>query len=143
MVNDLLWQEDRCSMAVGLEVRVPFLDQRLHDRVSRLGRTHLMPKGRQKGYMKEMARPVLGDTILNRPKSGFQVDAGSFFTRELSGLADQWLAPERVRASGLFNPAFVESIRSQSPRKGLRWHFFMLYLILGTEIWLDRFGVSG
>src|SRR5690606_17392630 len=26
MVNDLLWQEDRCSMAHGLEVRVPFVD---------------------------------------------------------------------------------------------------------------------
>src|SRR6185369_17860341 len=32
MVNDLLWQEDRASMAAGLEVRVPMVD--VHVRAS-------------------------------------------------------------------------------------------------------------
>jgi asparagine synthase (glutamine-hydrolysing) len=39
----------------------------------------------------------------------------------------------------LFNPDFIREVRSQRPRKGLRWHYFMLYLMLGSQIWLDRF----
>jgi asparagine synthase (glutamine-hydrolysing) len=139
MVNDLLWQEDRCSMAVGLEVRVPFLDLRLRSQVHLLGRERLMPGGKRKGYMHELARPLLGDQILRRPKSGFQVDAASFFSRQLSELADRSLDPASVRSAGLFNPGFIEEIRSRSPRKRLRWHYFMLYLMLGSHLWLDRF----
>ena len=51
MVNDLLWQEDRCSMAEGLEARVPFLDVVLADRISKRPVSDLMPRGHLKSHL--------------------------------------------------------------------------------------------
>lgn len=139
MVNDLLWQEDRCSMAEGLEVRVPFLDVELAARVRSLDRDTLMPGRRPKGYMRNMLRQVLPEEILARPKSGFQVNAPRFFHHQLATLAKEYLSEERVRSYGLFNPQFVRDIGQLGSGQGLRWHYFILYLMLTTHIWVELF----
>lgn len=139
MVNDLLWQEDRCAMAHGLEVRTPFVDRELASAVGRYRREDLMPGRRLKGKMREALGGILPPEILNRRKSGFQVEAGRFFHQQLAPLASTWLSEERVSAYGLFNPAFVRRIRTSAARKGLRWHFFMLYLMLGAHLWVEIF----
>jgi asparagine synthase (glutamine-hydrolysing) len=139
MVNDLLWQEDRVSMAQGLEVRVPFVDATLAARVAPLGRAALMPRGRRKGLLRDSLSPILPAEILSRPKSGFQVDAGQFWHNQLAPLADTWLSDGEVRRHGLFNPEFVRRLRRAPPRKGFRWHFFLLYLMLGTHLWATHF----
>jgi asparagine synthase (glutamine-hydrolysing) len=139
MVNDLLWHEDRCSMAHGLEVRVPFLDLPLARSVAALSRATLMPRGRPKGYMRRLLRPLLPPAVMRRPKSGFQVHAPRFFRDHLGGLADRLLDPARVRELGLFNPAFVRAVRGAGHRSGLRWHYFLLYLMLGAQLWVEMF----
>ena len=139
MVNDLLWQEDRVSMAQGLEVRVPFVDPVLAQAVGPLNRKELMPKGQLKGYMRHMLRDTVPSPIMDRPKSGFQVNAPSFFGDQLSALAREYLDPYRLQDSGVYNPAFVQSVIATPPHKALRWHYFMLYLMLGVEIWRDAF----
>ena len=139
MVNDLLWQEDRCSMAEGLEVRVPFLDPLLAAHARRLNVEELMPGGKKKGYLRNILKGTLPDTVLNRPKSGFQVDAKEFFNQELQQAARHYLSRELIEKHGLFNPAFVEQIRNGKSMLNLRWHYFMLYLMLTTHIWLELF----
>jgi len=139
LVNDLLWQEDRMSMACGLEVRVPFVDQPFLKTVHRFNRQQLMPHGRTKSLMKELFRPLLGDEIIQRPKSGFQVSSPHFFHQHLSVMAKQWLTPERITAYGLFNPEFVNKILQLKPAKKLRWHYFILYLMLLTHVWIEIF----
>ena len=84
-------------------------------------------------------RRACGCLATNELLRRFQVDAGRFFTDELSGLADRSLDARSVSATGLFDPAFIRSVRGQPPRTGLRWHYFMLYLMLGAQIWLDQF----
>ena len=138
MVNDLLWQEDRCSMAVGLEVRVPFVDALLAQNIQRFSRPDLMPRNNLKGLLRESLREVLPAQIMNRPKSGFQVNAPRFW-QSLEPLAGYWLDEPRIRSYGLFNPEFVRRLRRMPPEKGLRWHFFVLYLMLATHLWLDTF----
>jgi len=139
MVNDLLWQEDRCSMAEGLEVRVPFVDSAFSSRIHELDRKTLMKNGKPKYYMRDMLRPILPDTILNRPKSGFQVSAPKFFHQYLKPLAQEWLSDEKIKEYGLFNPAFVHHTLKQPERPGLRWHYFILYFMLMTHLWIDIF----
>ncbi len=139
MVNDLLWQEDRVSMAEGLEVRVPYLDINFANKVNSMERNVLMPRGELKGYMKQMISGVLPAQILKRPKSGFQVDAPMFVKNSLKPLLNRWLSPECIAHYGLFNPSFVESVLKQPPKKWLRWHYFMIYLMLSTHIWVAEF----
>ncbi|MFV1974874.1 MAG: asparagine synthase (glutamine-hydrolyzing) [Candidatus Scalindua sp.] len=139
MVNDLLWQEDRLSMAHGLEVRVPFVDKMMFQYFGKLDRSTLMPNGRLKGYMKQTIASILPEEILQRPKSGFQVNAPKFYQKELVGLAKKYLSPDRLRETGLFNPEFVKNIEKLPANKHFRWHFFMLYMMLMTHMWLEVF----
>ena len=139
MVNDLLWQEDRASMAEGLEVRVPFVDRVLAARVLRLAPRELMPMGRRKGLMRRAVKPLLPARILARPKSGFQLDAPTFLTRELDPLAWELLSDQTVARHGVFNPAFVHHCLRFKPAKHLRWHYFILYLMMMTHLWLEAF----
>jgi len=139
MVNDLLWQEDRCSMAEGLEVRVPFVDIDTRAHLSSLTRAQLIPGLKPKHLFKKSLANLLPSEILARPKSGFQVNAATFFHDELKPLAERYLAPDYVKSVGLFNPDFIKKITNSPPKTRMRWHYFMLYLMLGTHIWLEQF----
>ena len=134
MVNDLLWQEDRASMAVGLEVRVPFVDLAVYDAVMKMG-----PPRIGKALLREIAAQYLPRRVLNRPKSGFQLDAPAFFDRHLRGLADFWLAPLRVREYGIFNADTVAALQRLPVHRRFRWHYFMLYLMIQTHQWIEIF----
>lgn len=139
MVNDLLLQEDRLSMAFGLEVRVPFLDEDLVELIAAIPASVRMPGGRLKGLMKEAVAPWLPEPICNRPKSGFQLPIHQVFDTHLRPLADRYLSPDRLKRDGLFNHDFVIKILQARPDQRLRWHYFLLYLMIGTNIWLDIF----
>ena len=117
MVNDLLWQEDRVSMAEGLEVRVPFLDLKFASHVKQMEREELMPRDVLKGYMKNMLSNELPSQILNRQKSGFQVNAPVFVKNSLKPLTDLWLSPERIEHYGLFNPKFCKKHNETTSKK--------------------------
>ena len=139
MVNDLLLNEDRLSMAFGLETRVPFLDEDLAAAVMAIDRRQRMPGGHLKHLMRQVVSPWLPAEILRRPKSGFQVPIHQFFNSHLRPLCARYLSPERLKADGLFNPVFVNEILTARPHQRLRWHYFLLYLMLGTAIWIDIF----
>ena len=143
MVNDLLWQEDRMSMAAGLEVRVPFVDYVFASQIQRMDRSELMPNNQLKGYMRTMLAGTLPTEILNRPKSGFQVSSPDFFHLHLKPLAENYLSKDRIIKYGLFNPAFVAQVLHLTPSIRLRWHYFILYLMLLTHIWIDLFELKG
>lgn len=139
MVNDLLWNEDRCSMAEGLEVRVPFVDMQVHSAAARLAPSDHMPCGRLKGALRDEFASLLPRAILDRPKSGFQLNAVALFEGPLRAALERWLSSERIAESGLFNPRFVMTCLNRRRSRTLRWHYFLLLLMLQTHIWLDLF----
>ena len=139
MANDLLWQEDRLSMAEGLEVRTPFVDTRLKSYIDSLKYSPPMPLFSKKYYFKKAINKELPHTIIRRPKSGFQVHAGKFFNSNLKEIANHYLSSSVIAKHQLFNLQFVNQILALPPSKKNRWHYFMLYLIIGTHAWIDIF----
>ncbi len=139
MVNDLLWQEDRCSMAEGLEVRVPFVDPLLKESADTIPRFRHMASGGLKQHMRAVLHDRLPAQILGRRKSGFQVDSPAFFDRQLRPIAAHYLSREEINRHGLFNPDYIGTLLSLPTRKRFRWHFFVLYLVLLTHLWFDVF----
>lgn len=137
MVNDLLWQEDRLGMAEGMEIRVPFVDGGLIYSLRNIPRIDFMKGHKTKHYMRSMLEQVLVPEILNRPKSGFQIQSHDFFHKQLRALAYEILSEERVKTEGLFNPVFVNQLLHLPPKKMYRWHFFMLFLMLLSHLWID------
>lgn len=142
MVNDLLWNEDRVSMRAGLEVRVPFLDWDLVGACRALSARELMPQGRTKYLLKKMAQEMLPESVVRRPKSGFQIDVVGASESTLAPLFDAYLSEEVVKHHGLFNPAFIADVRSHRHDRRWRWHYFLLYLMAQTHILMDEYEFS-
>ena len=139
MVNDLLWQEDRVSMAHGLEVRTPLVDRVLYSHVDKFPRDELMRNGKPKAYLKATVSAILPQQILNRPKSGFQVASFDFYHKHLTRLAQEQLNEKTVKEVGLFNYKFISHVLKFSPTKRLRWHYFILYFMILTHLWVQLF----
>ncbi|MFE2376751.1 asparagine synthase (glutamine-hydrolyzing) [Streptomyces sp. NPDC059398] len=75
MVQSLLDRKDRMSMAVGLEVRVPFCDHRLVQYVFNTPWSMKTFDGREKSILREATRDLLPESVVQRKKSGYP---GSF-----------------------------------------------------------------
>ena len=87
--EDLLTKEDRASMAISLEARVPFLDPRFVEFAATIP-TRLKIRGSdQKAILKEAFRGILPDSILYRKKRGFGVPLPEYFRCELKDLAEK------------------------------------------------------
>ncbi|MNY41041.1 Asparagine synthetase [glutamine-hydrolyzing] 3 [compost metagenome] len=67
----LLDRKDRMSMAVGLEVRVPFCDHRLVEYVWNIPWEIKTSGDREKGILRKALRGVLPEDVLTRKKSPY------------------------------------------------------------------------
>jgi asparagine synthase (glutamine-hydrolysing) len=138
MVSDLLHNEDTMSMAHSVESRVPLLDLELVRYAARIPDEMRFGSG-MKGLLKEALRPVLPDQVLEKKKWGFTFDPVEQFAKDLGPMARELLTPERLRRSGVFNPEFVRAVLAAKPHQRLRWHYFMLWQMIGLELWSDIF----
>jgi asparagine synthase (glutamine-hydrolysing) len=138
MVSDLLHNEDTMSMAHSVESRVPLLDLELVRFAAQIPDEVRFGAG-MKGLLKDALRDVLPARVLEKRKWGFTFDPVEQFTKDLGSTAREVLTPERLRASGLFNPQFVERVLDARPHQRLRWHYFVLWQMIGVELWLDTF----
>ena len=81
--NCLLVKEDRASMAVSLEARVPFLDHELVEFASQIPSNLKIRKGEKKYILKKAFADTLPHKILHRRKQGFAVPLIHYFRNEL------------------------------------------------------------
>ena len=92
MRNQLLRDADWAGMAHSLEIRVPFVDRVLFERVAApLAAT----EGSKKFLIADSLADPLPDAVLHRAKSGFGVPIGAWYER--SGLAGAMGSPGRSR----------------------------------------------
>jgi asparagine synthetase B (glutamine-hydrolysing) len=87
----LLTKEDRASMAVSLEARVPFLDHTLVDFAATLPTRLKIKGGERKAVLKKAFRGILPDEILFRRKQGFGVPLADYLRDELKDFAEKEL----------------------------------------------------
>src|SRR5919108_2635020 len=81
--ENCLVKTDRASMLASLEVRVPYLDELILDRILPLPAASRMADGRLKALLMPIARRLLPREVWDRPKHGFDVPVGI-------RLAGQW-----------------------------------------------------
>jgi asparagine synthase (glutamine-hydrolysing) len=142
MVNDFLLSEDRVSMANGLEVRVPFLDNELVNLAWRIPTKLKYQQGRGKYILKMAMSQWLPQTIIDKRKWGFTFSSYHQFLKDLKAVAEGVLTRERVETVGWFNYAWIRQIIDYPPHPRLRWHYFMLWMMVGFEIWRQTFLIT-
>ncbi len=149
--EDILRKTDTASMAVGLEVRSPFLAKELVEAALRTPLDILMPNGERKGLLKQVARKYLPDHIVDRPKQGFAIPIGEWFRSDYGGMrqllydhlhsADPF--PGLAEAGVELNMKFVERMLKEHDAAGEKsinpWHgrdhSQRLYMLLVLSIW--------
>lgn len=132
--DDILTKVDRASMACSLEVRAPFLDADLVDRVSMLPSIFKYGRGQTKRLLKRSAAGRLPPSTLERPKKGFGIPVARWLRGPLSGLLDDLLGPDRLARQGIFRPEEVAR-RVREHRNGTRDHRKPLWTLLMFQLW--------
>jgi asparagine synthase (glutamine-hydrolysing) len=139
MVNDFLLGEDRVSMAHGLEVRVPYLDHELVNLAWQIPATLKLHWGHGKFIFKKAVDSWLPKPIMQKKKWGFTFSSYHQYQKDLKIVAEAILTPERVRDAGWFNYSWIRAVLDYPPHFRLRWHYFMLWMMVGFEIWRQMF----
>jgi len=139
MQEDFLMNEDRTSMANGLEVRVPFLDRDLAQFAMSIPAELKMKRNRPKRLFRKAMEGILPDHTLRKKKWGFSFNPDYQFQKDLKQVAEQILTKEQVERRGFFNYAYLRGILDHPPHPRLRWHYFFLWVALGMEIWFRMF----
>lgn len=130
---------DRSSMAHGVEVRVPLLDDRVVDRMLAIPPSMKMRGLREKAILREAVRDLLPPAVLNRRKQPFMTPIGPWFFEERApDFVQEALSGDAIRDAGLFCPDAVARLRQGFERSpaGHVERFrreLVLMLVLGSQ----------
>jgi asparagine synthase (glutamine-hydrolysing) len=132
--DGVLVKVDRSSMAVSLEVRVPFLDNEMIAFANRLPPDRKV-RGRQfKRILKQFARMKVPREVIERPKKGFGTPLGHWFRGELRDLIGDVLSPAEIRRTGFFRPEFIDRL-VKDHWQGKRDNRKQLFNLLVFHLW--------
>ena len=110
MPGSVLTKVDRASMAHGLEVRPPLLDDPMVDRAFALPSRYKLRRGSGKYLLKLAARGKIPDEIIDRPKKGFGIPLASW----LRGPLKDRIGGRRRAVAGL-RPRASSTVASSRP----------------------------
>lgn len=100
----LLQVEDRTSMAVSLESRVPLLDHRIVEFAAKIPPTIKWKGGRPKHIFKETIRHLVPKTVIDRKdKRGFPTPITEWFNGPLKGFVHEVMTSDRAKNRGIYN----------------------------------------
>ena len=129
---------DKMSMAASTEVRVPLLDDDLVALTSRIPSTLKLRRLTRKYVFKRSLESVLPHDIIWRRKAGFGAPIRAWLVRDLKPMVDDLLAPEAVRARGLFEPSEVARL-IRANDAGQEDNAFRIWALLTLELWYRTF----
>jgi asparagine synthase (glutamine-hydrolysing) len=160
-LHGLLVVEDRLSMAHGLEVRVPFLDNDLVDFACQLGALSKVPqlaqipdlinendptrllgqvsRSRQgKSLLRQALVKLLPGRVVNRPKQGFSGPDASWFRGQSQDFVNLLLQSKETRIYEYLAPELVQQ-RLSEHFEGRQNHRLFIWSLLSFEFWLRHF----
>jgi len=136
---------DKSSMAVSLEVRVPFMDVELLRLAARIPEEYKLRGHTTKWVLKEAMERHLPHDVIHRKKTGFGAPLRHWIRKDLAGVIEELLDPRCIEARGLFDPVVVRRLLADNAA-GRSDHVYLIYALLTLEIWmrtfLDRPGIE-
>ncbi len=139
LVDDLLVKTDRASMAHSLETRVPFLDTAVTELALAVPTRRHLRGFQKKRLLRRAVAPLLPRRILHGRKRGFSIPAAAWLRGDLREFARDVLAPDTVRAQGLFRPEAVERLLAEH-EAGSADHSRQIWCLMTLGLWLERYG---
>lgn len=142
-VRVLLDRKDRMSMAVGLEVRVPFCDHRLIEYIFNTPWSMKSFDGREKSVLRAAGRHLLPTSIIERRKSPYPSTQDPAYELALRRDVAEIAADNTTPAHAILNKTNVKNllnrplkdISTPQERRGLDF-------VLGVNDWLQSYKVD-
>ncbi|MBJ7546341.1 N-acetylglutaminylglutamine amidotransferase [Pseudomonas sp. OA3] len=139
LVDDPVKRVDNMTMAWGLEARTPFLDYRVAELSARIPAQFKLPDG-GKYVLKEAARKVIPNEVIDRPKGYFPVPG----LKHLEGATLGWvrdllLDPSQDR--GLFNPTMLDQLLTNPQSQLTPLRGSKLWQLAALNLWLSEQGL--
>jgi asparagine synthase (glutamine-hydrolysing) len=100
--DDILVKVDRASMAVALEVRVPFLDHRVVEWTWRLPVQLNARAGQPKYLIRKLLERYVPRALTDRPKMGFDPPVASWMRGSLRDWAEEMLTKQALERDDIF-----------------------------------------
>ncbi|GAA2731343.1 N-acetylglutaminylglutamine amidotransferase [Actinocorallia aurantiaca] len=140
LVDDPVKRVDNMTMAFGLEARTPFLDYRLVELAASCPPELKIAQG-GKGVLKDAARGIVPDAVIDRTKGYFPVPV----IRHLSGpyldLVQEALTAPEAKARGLFRPEYTDRLLADPSGNRTTLGASALWQLALLELWLQNHGV--
>lgn len=138
-VNDvlrdyLLVKVDRATMGYSLEGREPLLDHKLMEFAAKLPYNYKHDGVTSKKPIREIVYKYIPQSIMDRPKVGFDLPIYKWLNNELSFLIDEFLSEEMINKSGFFNYEYVRESLMLFKKGKLRYPN-LIWRILIFQMW--------
>jgi asparagine synthase (glutamine-hydrolysing) len=137
VVDDPVKRVDNMTMAWGLEARVPYLDHQLVELAIRMP-AELKIRSQGKFPLKAIARGLVPDAVIDRPKAAFPVPALKYVRGEFLGFMRDILTSHACRERGLFRTDYLRSLLADPEHQFTRLQGSKLWHLAALEFWLQR-----
>jgi asparagine synthase (glutamine-hydrolysing) len=134
--DNLLVKVDRGTMLASIEARAPYLDRTVLELALPAPARLKVRRFTTKAILKEAARGVVPDHVIQRRKRGLSVPVAQWLNGGLADLANRHLARPR-----LFPGAPTATLLAEH-RAGAKNHARRLWPILTAELWAERWNVE-
>ena len=139
LVDDPVKRVDNMTMAFGLEARVPFLDHEVVETAAAVPAEYKTPHG-GKWVIKEAARKIIPNAVIDRPKGSFPVPALVYLRGPYYEMTRAAVTSKAARERGLFKPAYIDKLLKE-PEKHITpltvaelWQASLLEMWLQTHV---------
>ncbi len=137
IVDDPVKRVDNMTMAWGLEARVPFLDHELVELATRCPAAIRLREG-GKYPLKALARGLLPDAIIDRPKGYFPMPALKFVRGDFLAMMRDLVNSRACRERGIYQRAYVDQLLAAPDLNHTRIRGNKLWHLALLELWLQR-----
>jgi asparagine synthase (glutamine-hydrolysing) len=138
--DDLMVKTDRASMAVSLEVRMPFLSPSMVELSWRIPFHDKIQGSLGKLPLRRLLRTYLPDDLIKLPKRGFNVPIAQWLRGPLRGWAEQMLDATTIKSGGYLNERAARAIWSR--HLAGKDESQALWTILCFQFWLGHTSAS-
>ena len=138
MVDARLLLQDKMSMGVSLEARVPFLDHRMVELAASVPVNMKLRRGTLKAPLKKLAETYVPKHCIYREKKGFTFPLDAWLRGPLRPRIDEALSPETIKKRGIFAPEFISWLQRDyyQRRRDRTMEMFQVFLL---ELWMQIF----
>ena len=139
--DGILYKVDRMSMAHAVEVRPPFLDDRIVEFAARLPQRFKIAGFQTKLALRSLMKDSLPPAILRRKKVGFDIPIHEWFRGVLRPLLLDTLNESTVSQSGLFHWPSVNKLINEHLDRKANWGYHLWGLLI-LMLWMKRWNVE-